>query len=132
VRHRTDVSRFDSRSAGEDRSVERPAPFQPKVFALQTVPARGVEPRPGVAQYAGFSLHAGIGVEADQRAKLERLARYVSRPPVSIERLALTDALSGAFAAQAARHSASPERRFIRSIRPRPQATITPCRTALT
>ena len=61
-----------------------------KVFALQTVPAREAEPRPGVAQYAGFSLHAGIGVEADQRAKLERLARYVSRPPVAIERLALT------------------------------------------
>lgn len=27
---------------------------------------------------------------AGQRAKLERLARYVSRPPVPIERLALT------------------------------------------
>jgi ribosomal protein S27E len=61
-----------------------------KVFALQTVPAREVEPRPGVAQYAGFSLHAGIGVEAAQRTKLERLASYVSRPPVSIERLTLT------------------------------------------
>jgi len=31
-----------------------------------------------------------IGVEADQRAKLERPARYVSRPPVSVERLTLT------------------------------------------
>jgi len=61
-----------------------------KVFTLQTVPAREEEPRKGVAQYAGFSLHAGIGVEADQREKLERLARYVSRPPVSVERLALT------------------------------------------
>ncbi len=61
-----------------------------KVFALQTVPARAAEPRPGVAQCAGFSLHAGIGVEAEQRAKLERLARYVSRPPVAVERLALT------------------------------------------
>ncbi len=61
-----------------------------QVFALQSVPARSAEPRPGVAQCAGFSLHAGIGVEADQRAKLERLARYVSRPPVAIERLALT------------------------------------------
>ncbi len=61
-----------------------------KVFALQTVPARAAEPRPGVAQCAGFSLHAGIRVEADQRQKLERLARYVSRPPVAIERLALT------------------------------------------
>ena len=44
----------------------------------------------GVGQYAGFSLHAGIGVEADQREKLERLARYVSRPPVAEERLSLT------------------------------------------
>jgi hypothetical protein len=61
-----------------------------KVFSLQTVPAREEGPREGAAQYAGFSLHAGIGVEADQRGKLERLARYVSRPPVSVERLSLT------------------------------------------
>jgi hypothetical protein len=61
-----------------------------KVFALQSVPARAEEPRNGVAQYAGFSLHAGIGVEAEQRDKLERLARYVSRPPVAVERLDLT------------------------------------------
>jgi hypothetical protein len=61
-----------------------------KVFALQTVPARAAEPKPGVAQGAGFSLHAGLGVEPDQRSKLERLARYVSRPPVAVERLALT------------------------------------------
>jgi hypothetical protein len=50
-----------------------------KVFSLQTVPAREEGPRKGVAHCAGFSLHAGIGVEADQREKLERLARYVSR-----------------------------------------------------
>jgi hypothetical protein len=59
-----------------------------KVFSLQTVPAREDEPRKGVAQYAGFSLHAGIGVEAEQRAKLERLTRYVSRPLDFIARLA--------------------------------------------
>ena len=61
-----------------------------KVFSLQSVPARAEEPRKAVALYAGFSLHAGIGVEAEQREKLERLARYVSRPPVSVERLDLT------------------------------------------
>jgi hypothetical protein len=44
-----------------------------KVFSLQSVPVRADEPRQGVARYAGFSLHAGIGVEAEQRAKLERL-----------------------------------------------------------
>jgi len=36
-----------------------------KVFSLQTVAAREEEPRKGVAQYAGFALHAGIGVEAE-------------------------------------------------------------------
>ena len=61
-----------------------------KVLSLQTMPVRQEELRKCVAQYAGFSLHAGIGVEADQREKLERLARYVSRPPVSVERLSLT------------------------------------------
>jgi ribosomal protein S27E len=61
-----------------------------KVFSLQSVPAREGEPRKGMAQYAGFSLHAGIGVEAEQREKLERLARYVSRPAVAEERLDLT------------------------------------------
>ena len=37
----------------------------------------------------GFSLHAGVTIEPHQREKLERLCRYVSRPPVAIERLAL-------------------------------------------
>lgn len=54
------------------------------------MPARADGPRTGVAQYAAFSLHAGIGVEAEQREKLERLTRYVSRPAVSEERLDLT------------------------------------------
>jgi hypothetical protein len=44
----------------------------------------------GSRSNAGFSLHAGIRVEAEQREKLERLTRYLSRPPVSVERLDLT------------------------------------------
>ena len=59
------------------------------------MPARADESSKGVAQYAGFSLHAGFGVEADQRDKLERLARYVSRSPVSVERLTTHRAKSG-------------------------------------
>jgi hypothetical protein len=63
-----------------------------KAFTLQTVPAEPPEEqKKGVAQTAGFSLHAGIGIEADARAKLERLCRYISRPAVSEERLALTE-----------------------------------------
>jgi len=47
-------------------------------------------PRPQVAERAGFSLHAGIAATASQVDKLEHLARYVARPPVAAERLALT------------------------------------------
>jgi Putative transposase len=62
-----------------------------KVFALQTVPAAAeAEPRNSVAQYTGFSLHAGTAVESEQREKLERLARYVTRPAVAVDRLTLT------------------------------------------
>ena len=62
-----------------------------KVFTLQTVPAEPPEEqKKGVAQAAGFSLHAGIGIEADARGKLERLVRYVSRPAIAEDRLALT------------------------------------------
>ena len=38
----------------------------------------------------GFSLHAGVVVAADERAKLERLCRYITRPALSTERLSLT------------------------------------------
>jgi hypothetical protein len=35
----------------------------------------------------GFNLHAGVRVSAHDRAGLERLARYVTRPPLSKQRL---------------------------------------------
>jgi hypothetical protein len=44
----------------------------------------------GAATSGGLSLHAGIYIELGQRAKLERLCRYVSRPPVATGRLAMT------------------------------------------
>jgi hypothetical protein len=41
----------------------------------------------------GFSLHAGVAVPARDRKRLERLCRYVARPPVATERLSrLADA----------------------------------------
>jgi hypothetical protein len=45
---------------------------------------------PRQAHLEGFDLHADIAVAADDRAGLERLARYVLRPPVAQDRLALT------------------------------------------
>ncbi len=62
-----------------------------KVFTLQTVPAHGDgEGHNGAAQAGGFSLHAGLDIQPAQRTKLERLCRYVSRPPLALDRLALT------------------------------------------
>ena len=63
-----------------------------KVFTLQTLP----DCRPDnpfvdtVGKVAGFSLHAGVATRAQERHKLERLCRYITRPAVSTKRLSLT------------------------------------------
>jgi hypothetical protein len=61
-----------------------------KVFTLQTLPASDQAFDDGVGKVAGFSLHAGVAARADQRQKLERLCRYISRPAISEKRLSLT------------------------------------------
>ena len=43
-----------------------------------------------VATESGFSLHAGVGIRAYARKKLERLCRYIARPALSEERLSIT------------------------------------------
>ena len=45
---------------------------------------------PRTGNVAGFSLHAGVTARAHERAKLERLCRYIARPAVSTQRLSLT------------------------------------------
>jgi hypothetical protein len=64
-----------------------------RLFTMQTVPPRlpGLELDPnGAARAGGFSLHAGVDIAPHQCDKLKRLCRYISRPPVTSERLALT------------------------------------------
>jgi hypothetical protein len=65
-----------------------------KVFTLQTLPdERDAYKTPGTTDgnVAGFSLHADVAAKANQRAKLERLCRYITRPAVSEKRLSLTN-----------------------------------------
>jgi hypothetical protein len=50
-----------------------------------TVTSRG----PRQAHLEGFDLHANVWVSANDRAGLERLCRYVLRPPLAQERLRL-------------------------------------------
>jgi hypothetical protein len=45
----------------------------------------------GAGQATCFSLHAGVATKANQRDKLERLCRYITRPAVSEKRLSLTN-----------------------------------------
>ena len=63
-----------------------------KVLTLQTLPdCESDAPFASTAgEVAGFSLHAGVATKADERVKLERLCRYITRPAVSTKRLSLT------------------------------------------
>jgi len=63
-----------------------------KVFTLQTLPACDPEGKYSdtAGKIAGFSLHAGVAAKADERKKLRRFCRYISRPAVSEKRLSLT------------------------------------------
>jgi hypothetical protein len=60
-----------------------------KVFTLQTLPSCNEALDAAVGKVAGFSLHAGVAVSKDERKKLERLCRYITRPAVSEKRLSL-------------------------------------------
>jgi hypothetical protein len=42
-----------------------------------------------LAHMAGFSLHAATVCEAHQRSRLERLCRYITRPPIATKRLSV-------------------------------------------
>ena len=63
-----------------------------KAFMIRTI--RPLDrPDPGlerVAKANGFSLHAGVSCEGHQKAKRERLCRYIARPPVAAPRLSLS------------------------------------------
>jgi len=63
-----------------------------KVLTLQTLPDYESENLSSISlgETAGFSLHAGVATRANERARLERLCRYITRPAVSTKGLSLT------------------------------------------
>jgi hypothetical protein len=63
-----------------------------KVFTLQTIAPMAEQGLASgcAADVAGFSLHAGVMSNAQDRCKLERLCRYIARSGVSEKRLAMT------------------------------------------
>jgi len=63
-----------------------------KALTLYSVPPLEAEPTiPLLATMYGFSLHAGTVCEAHQRGKLERLCRYITRPPIATKRLSVDE-----------------------------------------
>ena len=59
-----------------------------KVLSLRTAPGRDELASAGLCADAhGFSLHAGVRCGAQQRKRLERLCRYITRPAIANERL---------------------------------------------
>ena len=105
---------IEARHAGDEDALARDEPLMALLAAaslrtrVATGPHRGEpwwrlgdreEPHEGVdgvadteasdrvAQVGGMSLHADVAVPAHDRRRLERLCRYVSRPPLASERL---------------------------------------------
>ena len=65
--------------------------------AGQRIRRRLVDPKEGIRggslcfSSRGFSLHAATRIEADDRSRLERLCRYVIRPPLAAGKLRVLD-----------------------------------------
>jgi len=61
-----------------------------KALTLYSVPPLDEMPNnPLLARLAEFSLHAATVCEAHQRSRLERLCRYITRPPIATQRLSI-------------------------------------------
>jgi hypothetical protein len=61
----------------------------PLVRLGDRIEVEDVESRVGeqCAAVQGFSLHAGVAIGGQDRKRIERLCRYISRPPIARERL---------------------------------------------
>jgi Putative transposase len=64
-----------------------------KVLTLRgAMPREGTARQPLCADIDGFSLHAAVRVESNDRKRLEQLCRYITRPALSDERVQLNAA----------------------------------------
>lgn len=75
------------RATGDESGRPLPGLFAPEP---EPRPAGRSNP-PLVANGAGFSLHAGVHVPANRRGRLEKLCRYIARPPLATERLTIDE-----------------------------------------
>jgi hypothetical protein len=65
---------------------------RPTLRLVTTAPALNTSAEPGaVAVVRGFNLHAKTTVDGRDRERLERLCRYIARPPIAQKRLHVLD-----------------------------------------
>ena len=62
-----------------------------KALTLKAVPVSDTRAKSSelVSKQGGFSMHAGVACKSNQRQKLERLCRYITRPAIAEQRLSL-------------------------------------------
>jgi hypothetical protein len=77
---------YTAAAAGTDLFGERAG--SPVLRLVDPSAARPHEP---VASVSGVNVHAKVRVHGNDRAQLERLCRYLGRPPIAQERLTRTD-----------------------------------------
>jgi hypothetical protein len=65
------------------RLGDRVEPTDPEEGGVE--PSAGIPPR--CVREGGMSLHADVAVPSNDRRRLERLCRYVARPPLALDRL---------------------------------------------
>jgi Putative transposase len=65
------------------RTIQQSSTRRSRISRSEKPTARG----PRQAQLGGFDLHANVRVPGRDRARLERLCRYMLRPPLAQERL---------------------------------------------
>ena len=64
-----------------------------EALTLQAIPTSDNKAKSSelVSKQSGFSLHAGVACKSNQRKKLERLCRYITRPAIAERRLSLAN-----------------------------------------
>ena len=78
-------------AAVQGRSALGPHPGAPAARTRKCPDGSPRPPSPLSARCEGFSLEAGVSLEVSDREGLERLCRYLTRPPLATERLSLQE-----------------------------------------
>ena len=75
-----------SRTSGAQRKVDRNAGSAKQTLTLrsQSLIRTDTRPKPFTVNRDGFSLNAAVSCQPHQRERLERLCRYITRPPLGL------------------------------------------------